>query len=662
MSKGVENAKEIPPEDFDYKTAFSRNIGWVTEAEQEVLRSKCIAIAGLGGVGGSHLLTLTRLGIGNFTIADLDIFEQENFNRQAGASLRHVGREKIDVLAELALDINPELDLLKFPSGVDINNLDAFLDGIDLYVDSLDFFAVDIRQAVFAACAEKGIPAITAAPLGMGVAFLAFLPGGMTFEEYFRLAGQKEDEQLLRFLLGLSPAMLQVSYLVDDTRLDLNAHKGPSTPMACELCAGMAGTHALKILLNRGDVPAAPRGLHFDAYRNKMAKTWRPMGNNNPIQRLGLKIVRKRLATKLAVPPEKVECSPANAIERILDYARWAPSGDNTQPWRFEICSDEHLVIHTRDTRDWCVYDLAGRASQTSVGTLLENVAIAAQGEGLDASFELRDSTADIDSIIDVQFSTQAHPIERPSLLPYIKTRSVQRLPLSTRPLTAGHKQALEAVVGPGYRLIWLEGRQKKWQVTRLLLRAASIRLTIPEVYEVHKKIIHWDAQFSTDRIPDQALGADALTLKMMKWALTSWARVKMLNRYFAGTVMPRIQLDLIPAQRCAAHFIIVADSPREKTADYFAGGRATQRFWLTATKLGLQLQPEMTPLIFASYAREGRRFTQRTDKLDQADAVRLELKALTGGDVDAVFMGRVGFGSAAISRSLRKTLVQLGE
>ena len=51
---------------FDYATAFSRNIGWLTEAEQTVLRDKRVAVAGLGGVGGSHVLTLARLGIGAF--------------------------------------------------------------------------------------------------------------------------------------------------------------------------------------------------------------------------------------------------------------------------------------------------------------------------------------------------------------------------------------------------------------------------------------------------------------------------------------------------------------------------------------------------------------------------------------------------------------------
>jgi len=280
---------------FDYQKAFSRNIGWVTQDEQSILSSKQIAIAGLGGVGGSHLLTLTRLGVGNFHVADLDIFELANLNRQAGASLSHMGRAKVDVLVEMAKDINPDLTITAFPSGVVNENIDTFLSGVDLYVDGLDFFELDIRRAVFAACAERGIPAITAAPLGMGVALLCFMPGGMSFEEYFRMEGCSEEEQLLRFLLGLSPAMLQTAYLVDKSTVDLAAHKGPSIPMACDLCAGFAATYALKILLKRGPIIAAPFGLHFDAYRNRFKKTWRPWGNANPIQRLGLAIARRRL-------------------------------------------------------------------------------------------------------------------------------------------------------------------------------------------------------------------------------------------------------------------------------------------------------------------------------------------------------------------------------
>lgn len=285
---------------FDYKLAFSRNIGWVTEQEQLLLQSKKIAIAGLGGVGGSHLITLSRLGVGKFNISDLDIFELANFNRQAGASMSHIGQSKVDTMKSMALDINPELEINTFPEGVNENNIEQFLDGVDLYVDGLDFFAVKARQRVFATCAEKSIPAITAAPLGMGTSFLCFMPGKMTFEEYFQWQGQSETEQLLRFLVGLSPTGLQFSYLADDSRLDIAKHKGPSTAMACDFCAGMVGTYALKILLNRGDIIEAPRALHFDAYKNKFITTWRPGGNSNPLQQLGLVMLRKKIQAKLA--------------------------------------------------------------------------------------------------------------------------------------------------------------------------------------------------------------------------------------------------------------------------------------------------------------------------------------------------------------------------
>ena len=123
------------PITFDYGRAFSRNIGWVTQAEQVKLKKSRIAIAGLGGVGGAHLLTLTRLGISNFNIADFDDFDVHNLNRQAGAFMPFMGQPKIDTVARLARDINPEIDLRLFPQGIKPENVDEFLRDVDVYVD-----------------------------------------------------------------------------------------------------------------------------------------------------------------------------------------------------------------------------------------------------------------------------------------------------------------------------------------------------------------------------------------------------------------------------------------------------------------------------------------------------------------------------------------------
>jgi molybdopterin/thiamine biosynthesis adenylyltransferase len=284
---------------FNYHTAFSRNIGWVTEEEQNRLRTSRVAIAGLGGVGGSHLLTLSRLGVGKFNLADFDTFAVENFNRQAGATMHTVDRPKLECLAEMARSINPELEITTFPEGVRPDQADKFLQGCDLYLDGLDFFALDARRAVFAACHQTGIPAVTAAPLGMGSALLNFLPGEMSFEEYFQLEGLTEYQQYLRFLVGLAPARLHSGYLVLPDRIDLIGKKGPSTAMGCELCAGFAATQVLKLLLGRGKVLAAPWGQQFDAYMNRLQRTWRPGGNRHPLQRLAIYLGEKALDRQL---------------------------------------------------------------------------------------------------------------------------------------------------------------------------------------------------------------------------------------------------------------------------------------------------------------------------------------------------------------------------
>jgi threonine dehydrogenase-like Zn-dependent dehydrogenase len=267
----------------------------VTAAEQARLGRSRVCIAGLGGVGGVYLLTLARLGIGAFSLAEFDTYALANFNRQVGATVSTLNRPKLDVMLEMARDINPHLDVRVFSQGLNPANLDDFLADGDVYLDGLDFFALDIRRSVFALCAAKRIPAITVAPLGMGASLLNFVPGGMTFEQYFRFEGRTAHEQALRFLVGLSPAMLQMSYLVDPTRVDLANRRGPSTVIGVQLCAGIAAAQALKMILRRGRVVAAPAGLHFDAFRNRLKHTWRPGGNNNPLQQLLLALVKRRL-------------------------------------------------------------------------------------------------------------------------------------------------------------------------------------------------------------------------------------------------------------------------------------------------------------------------------------------------------------------------------
>jgi hypothetical protein len=349
------------------------------------------------------------------------------------------------------------------------------------------------------------------------------------------------------------------------------------------------------------------------------------------------------------------------ALDDILDRARWAPSGDNRQSCRFAIAADDHIVIHGFDTRHDCVYDLDGSSSQIAVGALIETMRIAASVHRIRIDAVRRPDSPENAPLVDVRLVPDAQ-IEPDSLAAFIETRSVNRRPLSTRALNDVERQALIASVGDDHQVVLREDGASRRRMAALLFSSARIRLTMPEAYLVHRDAIEWGAQFSIDRVPEAAVGLDPMTARLMRWVMKSWGRVQFFNRFLAGTWTPRIQLDVLPALMCAAHFVIVAKRGCTSIDDFIAGGRALQRFWLTATKLGLQLQPELTPLIFARYYRTQLSFSRTDGMTRDAGRIAAAMEKEFGKETaqPAVFMGRVGAGPAAKSRSLRLPIERL--
>jgi molybdopterin-synthase adenylyltransferase len=96
---------------FDYYSFTGRNIGFVDEREQQLLRQARVFVCGVGGMGGAAFMALVRAGVGKFVIADIDRFEVSNLNRQVFAFTDEVGQEKADVAAEAAKRINPTVEI-----------------------------------------------------------------------------------------------------------------------------------------------------------------------------------------------------------------------------------------------------------------------------------------------------------------------------------------------------------------------------------------------------------------------------------------------------------------------------------------------------------------------------------------------------------------------
>src|ERR1700692_2002922 len=87
---------------FDYGSFTGRNLGFVDESVQQVLREASVFVCGVGGMGGAAFMALARAGIGKFVIADIDRFEVSHLNPQGFAFNDAVGGQKADVAAEAA--------------------------------------------------------------------------------------------------------------------------------------------------------------------------------------------------------------------------------------------------------------------------------------------------------------------------------------------------------------------------------------------------------------------------------------------------------------------------------------------------------------------------------------------------------------------------------
>ncbi|HAR41941.1 MAG TPA: hypothetical protein DCS07_04815 [Bdellovibrionales bacterium] len=279
-----------------YSELFSRNIGVISQREQDLLAQARVAIAGLGGVGGAYAITLARLGVNEFHIADMDIFNPVNMNRQYGATLANFGRKKTDVIKEMILSINPGAKVLTFDDGVTPANVDAFLKDVHIVMDGLDFYALDARRLLFPASEKKKLHVVTSGPLGMTTTLHVFGPGAMPFEKYFDLARcATPEERLIAFSVGVGPAGLHLGH-VDLSKVDFENHRAPSIGTAIQLCAGLACTEALRILIGRKSPFLAPRYFQFDPVKLRIRKGYLLWGNRHPLQRLKRWFVARMLA------------------------------------------------------------------------------------------------------------------------------------------------------------------------------------------------------------------------------------------------------------------------------------------------------------------------------------------------------------------------------
>lgn len=137
-----------------YWERVDRNLGWLGDTadeqrrRQEKLRDSVIGIVGTGGIGGAVATRLVRMGARNLKLADPDEFDITNIQRQLGASLGNVGRNKAEVVAEMAFELTKDVNIDVYPEGITPDTAEHFMADCDYVMDQMEFYQVQNRYAL----------------------------------------------------------------------------------------------------------------------------------------------------------------------------------------------------------------------------------------------------------------------------------------------------------------------------------------------------------------------------------------------------------------------------------------------------------------------------------------------------------------------------------
>ncbi len=132
---------------------------------QEKLQQARVLIIGAGGLGSPVALYLAAAGIGTLSIADDDLVELTNLQRQILHGNNDIGRPKVESARDQLTRINPECQVIPIPRRLEKDDLEQQVEQADLVIDGSDNFVT--RFSVNAACFRKGKPLISGAAIRM---------------------------------------------------------------------------------------------------------------------------------------------------------------------------------------------------------------------------------------------------------------------------------------------------------------------------------------------------------------------------------------------------------------------------------------------------------------------------------------------------------------
>lgn len=342
-----------------------------------------------------------------------------------------------------------------------------------------------------------------------------------------------------------------------------------------------------------------------------------------------------------------------DVIQKILETAVYAPSGDNSQPWRFEVEKNSIFVFNLSE-RDIPFYNYEQKGSYVAHGALIENIKVLASAQGFKTNIKLfNDNTKkDLVAVIDL---VQDNNIVADNLHKVVALTCTNRKPYEDRELTNEQvdyfvRSSTEVEEGD-VKLV--TDKELKKQLGLFSSVNEKIVLTTPKLHKIFFDHLVWTEK--EEREKKTGLFLKTLELSPPQQIafrlIRNWKIMKLLN-FFGLYKMVANENAEIYAESSALGAVVMKDSSRES---FVNAGRLVQRVWLKTTLSSMSFHPITGVLFLAQRALFG-----DTEGLvdTQVEMIKQSYEGIKGifevGDGTVAMMFRIGYSGKPSAKSSR--------
>lgn len=270
--------------------------------------------------------------------------------------------------------------------------------------------------------------------------------------------------------------------------------------------------------------------------------------------------------------------SPRDRLAYLVTYAVLAPSGHNTQPWRFRLAADTTLELRADRSRRLPVVDPDDRALVISCGAALANLRLAAAALGVRLAVETLPDAGEDDLLARIRVLGDAVPAEDGrDILQALVGRRTTRRPFAPEPLPAASlARASEAAADAGAaRLHWVSEPARKHALGLLVAEGDRTQMADPAFRRELADWVHSRRAASRDGLSGAAFGMPDLL---------SFAGALVIRTFDLGDGQAARDLALADASPALAVLTTPGDAPR----DWMAAGEAMERALISLARAGL--------------------------------------------------------------------------